>query len=247
MSGRSEWARGGRGRVCHGRGVQQDPFGWVGQRGTVREKGRGCTSEGGSPDLPSHPTRSPSSCLLSPLSLSGGGLGKAGLNFGSLGFQLSTISMRFQMCIPGYFTNVIRAFSVIEGTALKVRRGGEGVRERGRVCACVCIWERGRWGIRAFSVMEGAALKVRRRRRRSDFTVRLETTGPIGLKEGGRGAVSQPAGRRSGFTVQGGRSEFTAFHTHICTLFLSFRHIYLHPHTWLPDTCAGRPGLLDRG
>ncbi|KAG1666030.1 hypothetical protein FOA52_006904 [Chlamydomonas sp. UWO 241] len=52
--------------------------------------------------------------------VSGGGLGKAGLNFASLGFELSHISMNFQMCIPGYFTNVIRAFSVIEGTALKV-------------------------------------------------------------------------------------------------------------------------------
>ncbi|KAG1653988.1 hypothetical protein FOA52_007181 [Chlamydomonas sp. UWO 241] len=50
----------------------------------------------------------------------GGGLGKAGLNFTSLGIQLSHISMSYQLCIPGYFTNVLRAFSVIEGIALKV-------------------------------------------------------------------------------------------------------------------------------
>lgn len=40
--------------------------------------------------------------------VSGGGLGKAGLNFTSLGLQLSHISMSYQLCIPGYFTNVLR-------------------------------------------------------------------------------------------------------------------------------------------
>jgi len=52
--------------------------------------------------------------------INGGGLGKAGLNFTSLGMQLSHISMSYQLCIPGYFTNVLRAFSVIEGIALRV-------------------------------------------------------------------------------------------------------------------------------
>lgn len=51
--------------------------------------------------------------------MEGGGLGKSGLNFTSLAFQLQGVSMNYQLCIPPYFTNVLRAFSTIEGIALK--------------------------------------------------------------------------------------------------------------------------------
>ena len=52
--------------------------------------------------------------------LHGGGLGKAGLNFASLFMQLQGVAMNYQLCIPPYFTNVLRAFGTIEGIALKV-------------------------------------------------------------------------------------------------------------------------------
>ena len=52
--------------------------------------------------------------------LHGGGLGKAGLNFASLCMQLQGVAMSYQLCIPPYFTNVLRAFGTIEGIALKV-------------------------------------------------------------------------------------------------------------------------------
>ena len=51
--------------------------------------------------------------------LHGGGLGKAGLNFASLFLQLQGVAMNYQLCIPPYFTNVLRAFGTIEGIALK--------------------------------------------------------------------------------------------------------------------------------
>ncbi len=52
--------------------------------------------------------------------LHGGGLGKAGLNFSTLFLQLQGVAMSYQLCIPPYFTNVLRAFGTIEGIALKV-------------------------------------------------------------------------------------------------------------------------------
>ena len=52
--------------------------------------------------------------------LHGGGLGKAGLNFTTLFLQLQGVAMSYQLCIPPYFTNVLRAFGTIEGIALKV-------------------------------------------------------------------------------------------------------------------------------
>ncbi|GAX83432.1 hypothetical protein CEUSTIGMA_g10857.t1 [Chlamydomonas eustigma] len=52
--------------------------------------------------------------------LHGGGLGKAGLDFTSLYLSLQGVAMSYQLCIPPYFTNVLRAFGTLEGIALKV-------------------------------------------------------------------------------------------------------------------------------
>jgi aarF domain-containing kinase len=52
--------------------------------------------------------------------LHGGGLGKAGLDFTSLYLSLQGVAMSYQLCIPPYFTNVLRAFGTLEGIVLKV-------------------------------------------------------------------------------------------------------------------------------
>jgi len=50
----------------------------------------------------------------------GGGLGKGGLSIVGITAELESISRNYQLCIPPYFALVLRAFSVIEGIALKV-------------------------------------------------------------------------------------------------------------------------------
>ena len=59
----------------------------------------------------------------------GGGLGKSGLNFGNIALQLQGVSMNYQLCIPPYFTNIMRSFSTIEGIALKVEPSYSMVKE----------------------------------------------------------------------------------------------------------------------
>jgi predicted unusual protein kinase regulating ubiquinone biosynthesis (AarF/ABC1/UbiB family) len=57
----------------------------------------------------------------------GGGLGKGGLSIVGITTELESVARNYQLCIPPYFALVLRAFSVIEGIALKVR-------------SCVCGW-----------------------------------------------------------------------------------------------------------
>jgi predicted unusual protein kinase regulating ubiquinone biosynthesis (AarF/ABC1/UbiB family) len=55
----------------------------------------------------------------------GGGL-KNGFSITGIAGELSGVAMSYQLAIPPYFGLVLRAFSVIEGIALKVRGRGEG-------------------------------------------------------------------------------------------------------------------------
>ena len=50
----------------------------------------------------------------------GGGLGNGGLNFTSLTLELQGVASEYQMVVPAYFALILRAFSTIEGIALKV-------------------------------------------------------------------------------------------------------------------------------
>jgi aarF domain-containing kinase len=69
----------------------------------------------------------------------GGGLGKGGLSIVGLTTELESVARNYQLCIPPYFALVLRAFSVIEGIALKV--GGLPVCSCNLGCVCgVCVY-----------------------------------------------------------------------------------------------------------
>lgn len=61
----------------------------------------------------------------------GGGI-RNGINVFSLTHELEKVARSYHVVVPPYFTLVLRAFSTIEGIALKVRRGPEGAAGQGR-------------------------------------------------------------------------------------------------------------------